>query len=911
MKATGWNQQVYQRLKLAFELGLKRQIFVAVCDDWTQTDALAARLQSDLSPQGVLTAGRMPGLVSLNLQSQHPDPMLQIRHWRSQHLREQEWRSRPSPGFQILGVEPLIRQSASVQWSFLRALRQLPQCLPELDSSLLFWMSRPWRYMIARSTPEFWRCCTGIFEFIGEPIPQTITAQAITALPSALPAATTYKAVQTSEPIEVWLNVPESGHERQASEQTIEFESPFLNFPDSDMSGVHDRDRPTNHLSSLDDTLDRPPETTIKPFETFFDTFVDTLGESETVTTPLLTPGQEQQQQERREKSDCADSTGQKDPKDPKDQGSETLDRHFAANIPPDTARDSASDLASGVPSEVALNFALSLDVELVEQVRETRSRLISQAIDPLQVVQQLVNLHRTQPTHLPTHLKVVQALAATYQQLGTIYRDSLDGDQPDRQCMTIALRAYESALECWLLSMSALRGSASTHRTNQTHQPHPTQKLAHGGGLPPTLKSAGDEHIPMLANDIGTLYWMLSDSSTTIATRQQELQQGIAAFQIAIAHLDEVEQPFAWASIQDNIGSICTDLARTYAPDSEASRQTWQAAIAAFKASLRCQHAELDPQQFAATHNNLGTAFWNLAQIDQPVACLKQAITAYETALAFYKSDHDPLSYAMLLTNLGTAFWNLARYDQPLTHLQSAIRCYRMALEHRTPETHPAGCAAIYNNLGTAYWNLAEVLNYPSDREAYLTTLYEAVTAYQTAVELAARLRAEWEQAQPGALAPSTGTEAAAGTATGTGQTVDLATGLGAAGSGDRDDSDVSRTEHSSEHLSERQPRPPLTLGFDVAAAHHNLGMAQARLGGCLTRSADNAARQAHYERAIAAYLQAIEGYPAEHPRQSVLVDELAIVLRALHDTGGLSAQNRAFSLIPAPLLLQIMPRL
>ncbi|MGB7376300.1 MAG: tetratricopeptide repeat protein, partial [Rivularia sp. (in: cyanobacteria)] len=46
---SGWNRQVYHRLKLALGLNLRRQIFIAVCDDLNLRNQVAARLHSTLA----------------------------------------------------------------------------------------------------------------------------------------------------------------------------------------------------------------------------------------------------------------------------------------------------------------------------------------------------------------------------------------------------------------------------------------------------------------------------------------------------------------------------------------------------------------------------------------------------------------------------------------------------------------------------------------------------------------------------------------------------------------------------------------------------------------------------------------------------------------------------------------------
>ncbi len=160
----GWNRQVYQRLQLALRLGLRHQVFFAICDDLALRNRLALRLQWQLDNS---EDNQVPSLVSLNVEPQQPDFSLQIEGWMARNRTEDT----SNIGFQILGIERLTRASAGCQWAFLNSLREMPDRLLGLDATLLLWLPRPWLYAIAESVPEFWRCCTGVFEFQGEPTP--------------------------------------------------------------------------------------------------------------------------------------------------------------------------------------------------------------------------------------------------------------------------------------------------------------------------------------------------------------------------------------------------------------------------------------------------------------------------------------------------------------------------------------------------------------------------------------------------------------------------------------------------------------------------------------------------------------------------------------------------------------------
>ncbi len=172
----GHNQESYQDLRQTLQLSLRRQLLIAVCDDTDLQEQLAQRLEADLrpssaDPEGVsgqkLRANQSP-LVTLRLDLHQPDLVRQVLVW----LKRQRFLqgSLPViPAFQILGVESLTRQSATVQNRFLASLAQVDTLLTRVDCRLVVWIPRPWLGKIRQSAPGFWRSRSGLFEFAGDP----------------------------------------------------------------------------------------------------------------------------------------------------------------------------------------------------------------------------------------------------------------------------------------------------------------------------------------------------------------------------------------------------------------------------------------------------------------------------------------------------------------------------------------------------------------------------------------------------------------------------------------------------------------------------------------------------------------------------------------------------------------------
>jgi tetratricopeptide (TPR) repeat protein len=152
------------------------------------------------------------------------------------------------------------------------------------------------------------------------------------------------------------------------------------------------------------------------------------------------------------------------------------------------------------------------------------------------------------------------------------------------------------------------------------------------------------------------------------------------------------------------------------------------QNAISAYEEALRFRTPERAPINYAATQNNLGNVYGDLAAYQNPVENLKHAITAYEEALRFRTTEGDPLGYAMTQNNMGTSYSALAAYQNPVENLQYAVKACEEALHVYSPEDTPLDYAVTQNNLGTTYRILASQQN-------PVENLQRAVIAYEEAL--------------------------------------------------------------------------------------------------------------------------------------------------------------------------------
>jgi tetratricopeptide (TPR) repeat protein len=618
-RVLSWNQQTYQRLKLSLSLGLRRQLFVAVCDDLSLRDRLTEQLHSELE-LSFADGQTALQLVSLTLQAGDPDPLAQISQWFACHRRSPN--STSMLGFQILGVERLTRQSSTVQQLFLRRLQIMEPYLPRLDAALLLWLPRPWFYTIQQSVPEFWRWHTGIFEFAGEPTPL----------------------------VSDYSPVPDSPAPASALE--LEKESVSKSPPPVE--------RPSAPL---------PQEETKGSFQEDLRTLLAQEGE-ETDVIPSLPKVKRDSQPQGKPKApvptvvdeeEPAQTTAPSEPPPPNELTPEPP-------VQPETKQTS-----SAAPIEQPLTEELGSSEPQGAAVPDTPSEAEPEP-----------------QAESPT------ASADAYLELGHYYRHLIEQGDASEENLLTAIQAYEMALQF--------------------------------------IDNTSPQLCEIL-NDVGNLYWMLSRRAGGGEQALSYLEQGIRAYQLALAKLIAEEVPHTYSMIQNNLGAAYGDLAR-YGEPIDALQQS----IRAYEEALHYRSAQSDPLKYASTKNNLGTAYWYLAQHHAPADNLRAAIAAYRKSLTYYSDRTNPANWAMIQNNLGTAYWNLAQYDrQPEPWLEQATEAYREALKYRTAKESPAACAATQNNLGTAYWHLADCLHQaPERRRDYLR---QCILAYEGAIALAEQL--------------------------------------------------------------------------------------------------------------------------------------------------------------------------
>jgi tetratricopeptide (TPR) repeat protein len=702
-KILGLNQQTYQRLRIALSLNLRRQVFVVVCDDLTLRDRLAHQLIEDLTPAKPqsdysTSLQRYPRLVSLQLDLNDPNPIGQIAQWLSQSppLRNGNRRA-AMPAFQILGVEQLVRQPAAIQRRLFTHLQGIERSLPVLESSLIVWVTQPWYHALPQSAPEFWRCRTGVFEFIGEPTPLTPSAEKppvslpawpSTTDPSATPAEEETVATLAEPPLPPQSPLPHEDLWKVLARDLARLDSPNPPHPPAEEDGS-----PSNGNGKPQRTgagLTQSPSTTGGPTRPRLQPSVTVVGGAASQT---LTQSSVQL---------------------------EVAKTEAESAIATQILKEEASLAAPITTPSYEPNYDLDeqadeIEVATAELTFDSATRLEVGSSQPMALLQQIEALHQQQAPPA--------ALVDIYRALGNWYRDRIEQGDVSIENLKSAIQAYEHVL-VWLHETSSLwtdvlNDLGNLYWMTSRHLFAPEQALSY---LQQAIQSyqlalgklnMGTQPYayPMIQNNLGAAYADLARYQDAA----ENLQRSIQAYQQALRHRKPEDDPQRYASTQNNLGTTYWNLAQHQQPVVYLKQ-----AIAAYSEALHYYSPQQEPLSYAMIQNNLGTAYWNLAQHERPQDWLRLALGAYQTALRYRTFEAAPVAFAATQNNLGTAYWHLANHakdqsDLRFDYLQQAIQAYQVTLNatEQLKKTNSSialnfDLFATHNNLGLAHYQIA-----------------------------------------------------------------------------------------------------------------------------------------------------------------------------------------------------------
>jgi len=697
-----WNRQVYQRLKLALSLNLRRQIFFAVCDDLQLRNHVATRLNSALaypsgnfphhSPHtGEVGSMAYPRLVTLRLNLNDPNPLVQINQWLANYpppvvgaSSDHPGRCLPIPSFQFVGIELLTKQPVAVQRLFLHYLRlsehyfSAEKSAPFLESTLLLWLPRPWLHAIQQSSAKFWHCRTGIFVFAGEPKPNLKT-QDYTEQSASSPNLDTGDLAQ--------LRSEEIARVKEFDPAVI----PYIPVPKSESSDTKSDTKIDHHPDSQPQPASVIASQDISAGANFLSSDQVNQELSNLITTTAKSNNHQDTGDYWQAQQLLSDIARLQQAKAPKEQLApiyQTLGNLYRAWI-----ERGQTNLENIMIAIIAYQEAITLDHDLPDLADilhdlgtlywllhrtpgspESENVYIEQGIEFYQLVISLI----APDTHTETY-------ASTQNNLGTAYGDLARFSQPVENWQK-AIAAYEVALQYWTAQTEPLKHAACQ-------------------------------------NNLGTAYWHLGQHIKPV----ENLYQAIAAYQRAVKYYQPDTEPLKYGMMQNNIGTAYWNLAQY-----EKHRENLELATNFYQEALKYRTATIIPNAYAATKNNLGTAYWHIANLSLITREDKEKFTylciaAFEDAIHIANSYQEiELNFDLLGTysNLGLAHYQLVKdgylkHDKKsiLEHLEAALKNHLQALKklQNQPEAYQmsfnqviAVIRTFHDELGIQGQNLA-----------------------------------------------------------------------------------------------------------------------------------------------------------------------------------------------------------
>lgn len=599
----GYNRETYEKLKLALTLGLRRQIFLAVCDNLRLRNRLAARLKADMASE---TVGNYPSLVSLKLNLAEPSPIAQLKQWLDKH--PPPGLEVPSPSFQILGVERLTRCPTSLQWFFLNELRNIESSMLGLDSSLLLWLPRPWTHSIQQSAPEFWRYRTGLFEFEGEPTPM------MTVVEDAQQFDRSAVEVPPELPPE-WQG--QNGTKERKDRQEI---APNISFVDREL----EQEIPEGRAIPEKPATPAPPRA--QPRQKL-------PGEEELIELVLAQEQDKGQNLEDIAPSDFLPWQIVQQIEQLQEQPNIEADLADAYLSLGNFYRDAISAGNSSVENLAIAIRAYELVLQLVGEESSLWGDLANDIGNFYWMISRSGANSQERILFLEQAIKTYQdaldkidleqrpdAWATITNNLGTVYSELAPQSQNPTDNLQQSILAYRQALpyrKADPRAYASTQNNLGTAYWNLAQYAEPEANLKQAlAAYKESLSFYDPELYPldygMIHNNLGTAYWNLSQYEEG----KENLMLALRAYQVAAMYRTPQTAPAACAATQNNLGTAYLHLADRCVEETALWIQLLNEAIAAYTTALKVA-AQIHPTPVGfdvfVAHNNLGLAYYHL----------------------------------------------------------------------------------------------------------------------------------------------------------------------------------------------------------------------------------------------------------------------------------------------------------
>ena len=640
------NRQIYQRLKQALSLNLRRQIFIAVCDNQHLKNNLAQNLEADLT-NTIDCAEQQPNnnrhmlLVTLNLNLSNPNPVTQINQWFAENPQIQKIEEYQILGFQIIGAENLTKELPVVQWSFITNLKKIAANLSKLESSILLWITKPWLNTIQQSAPEFWNWHTGIFQFEGDPTPITPRQKK-----SSLPKKTkpnSFSPLITSSPGSNTLRPLMALEQKSYSAESKKLQTYLLPPAPQKLP-----DLPIKHSKHQENI----PQPELELVELANLVLAEISRKSGVEKTPL-----EKQQFQILQEIQELNKFQYPSP-----------DLVVAYQMLGDFYRDR---ILAGEVSEQSLIIAIRAYEMVIEWEFENSENVSQFSVTQISILDILNDL-ATLYWMLSRQIKCSKSDSLVYLERSIILYQMAVGEIDLSQKDTYARLQKNLGLAY---------GDLATYQEEQQNWERAVR--AYQEAIFYLDKVAAPQDYASTLNNLGAAYWNLAQNTQAI----EHLQGAISAYEKAVDYFTPEIEPMSYAMIQNNLGIAYWNAAQFHVEESETLILK---AIDAYLFALKYRTPETFPLGYAATKNNLGTAYWHLANqlegYEIRTQIFREAIATYSQAVTIAQQfSPSQLTFDLLTTynNIGLAYYQIAIESDTTLDKNSQISDLKAALDN------------------------------------------------------------------------------------------------------------------------------------------------------------------------------------------------------------------------------------
>jgi tetratricopeptide (TPR) repeat protein len=195
-------------------------------------------------------------------------------------------------------------------------------------------------------------------------------------------------------------------------------------------------------------------------------------------------------------------------------------------------------------------------------------------------------------------------------------------------------------------------------------------------------------------------------------------------ALEVSLTETYRVQEPFAWAEAQNNLGNILAALGQQ-----RRDVELFERAIQCFSNALEEFRQENSPLEWAATQYNLGTANQALGRLQDDAKPFKNAVDAYTNALLVWSRDESPEDWMLTMHQLGDTFHAYGKLLKGNRTFQKSVVAYKNALAVLDADNYALELTAAHNNRAAVLHHLGESEENPERMEEAIKSYDKALT--------------------------------------------------------------------------------------------------------------------------------------------------------------------------------------